>query len=215
MLRVEIVDRLDAVVLADVGSGFGCEHGQSANPAARLQRSVRWMEDGSYEPPLRVQLTSIAPLGVEAVRDKRLILLTKLHRLLVVVRDAKAASASELVACQLLHHVELLLGALPEQLGRLPADCLRRDRVRRGGSAQGEATVAAAGPLRDGASVVYPHALARRGQRERARAAGDAGADNSDIDRSVELPHGQSRCRLVQPVGNAHGWTAYVDAVTR
>ena len=90
MLGVEVVERVDAAVLPDLGSRLGGEDGKAPNPARRLQRRVARVEDRRAESPVERLLD---PLRRESVRAQGLVLDRELVALLVVGGEPEAAGA--------------------------------------------------------------------------------------------------------------------------
>src|SRR5581483_474383 len=74
MLRVELVERLDAALLPEVGAGLRGENGESPYPARRLDCPVGRMEHrrGEQRPDRLGEL--LAPLDREAVLAQQLVL---------------------------------------------------------------------------------------------------------------------------------------------
>src|SRR5262249_58460234 len=162
-----------------------------------LQGAVRRMEDRPAEVRAEVR-ELLAPLDGEPIVPERFVLGANLDALLRVRGEPEAARPLEGVACERLHPVDRLLGALPELAGLVRAVGLARDVVPCGRASECEAAVATARPLAHAALVVDAHALAFAREGCGARAARDAGADHRHVD-LVELPRSDGRPQLAPP----------------
>jgi hypothetical protein len=155
------------------------------------------MEDRTAE--VRPEMRElVAPLGLEAVLGQCLVLTTDLELLLDVRRETQAAGAAKRVAVKRLQPVECGLGALPEPARSLPPVRVTRNVVARGTPAQGEAAVPPTCAFRDAACIVDTDPQAVLCERERARTARNAGADDRNVD-FVELGRTDCLCRLSEP----------------
>ena len=168
MVRLELVDRLDPVVLAKLGAGLGGSRGQPAHPAGRLKRSIAWMEDRAVEPAAKRVRQLVAPLGREAVLAEGLVLGLELAPLGGIGGQPEAAGAAEGVAGQRLEPVEIALRPAPETLRTLGAEVAPCPVVGGRAAAQREAAVAPACAAGDLARLVQGDALPRLCERERA-----------------------------------------------
>jgi hypothetical protein len=155
------------------------------------------MDHRSAEAPLEGFLE---PLCLEPIRAQGIELSGELVTLLVVRRQSQAARPHEGVAGKLLEPVEGTLGLPPQPDRPLAADRLGRDVERGGSAAQREAAVPSTGAARDLAGLVQADLQPGFGETQRRRAAGYPAADDDDVRRPVELPLGDRRCRLVEPV---------------
>ena len=91
------------------------------------------------------------------------------------------------------------VSAISRRAGSAPSSAARSV-VRQRRAAQREAAVASARAAGDLARLVQAHAHAALGERQRARAAGDAAADDGDVGASVEARRAAARAGLVEPV---------------
>jgi hypothetical protein len=196
-LGFELVERLDAAVLADLDARLGRVHGKPAHQTGGLERGVGRVEDRRPEAALE---GLVHPLGREAARPQVFVLGGERVAFLVVGGEAEAAGPTERVARQLREAVERQLGLPPQPDGRVAADRLGGDVERSGAAAEREAPVPAARPARDRAGLVQAHLQAGLGEAQRGRAAGHAPADDDRIRRAVETPRGDRRRRFVQPI---------------
>ena len=114
LVGVERLERLDALVLAELGARLDGERGEAPDPAGRLKRPIGRMEDRAVEPPGQRLRELVVPLDGEAVLAQRLVLGLELGALGCVRGQAEAAGAPESVAGQLLEPVEVALGQHPE-----------------------------------------------------------------------------------------------------
>ena len=204
-LRAGLGRRADVLVLADVDSGFGRTQRQPPHEPSGLQHSVGRMEDrrGIASGQRRAEL--LTPLDREACVPKRLELFPELLALVLVGGQTEAARVPEGVARERSERGELGLRPAPERGGRLGADRVREHGVRRRPAPQREAAVAAARATSDLPRLVEPDRETGLGERQRARAAGDAASDDGYV-RHVHAPHRQRIARLREPVrGRRHG----------
>jgi hypothetical protein len=182
---IERVDVLDRIVLAKLCARFGCARREPADEPRRLDRAVTRVRDGAVELPSCRSWDVVEPLSGDPVLAQRLVLEPDRFALLLVGGEAVAAGAAKSVAGELGEPVELLLRPEPVRLRALGAVRLTRDVVARRAATEGEAAVAPARPLGDAARVVDADAQASFRKTERRRAAGDAGADDRDVDPAV------------------------------
>ena len=206
VVRLELVDRLDAVVLAQLGSGLGGSRGQPAHPAGRLKRSIGWMEDRAVEPAAKRVRQLVAPLGREAVLAEGLVLGLELGPLGGIGGQPQASGAPEGVARQLLEPVEIALRPAPETLRTLGAEVAPCLVVGGRAAAQREAAVAPARAAGDLARLVEDDALPRLCKCERAGTAGHPAAHDRHVHRPRRpvLGLGKARARFGEPVGARH-----------
>src|SRR5262249_11842699 len=129
----------------------------------------------------------------DPVGARRLKLAPERRRPRAAVREPKAADAAASVAREQLEPVERVLAQLPEAAGAVDAERLPRPVVRHRTATQREAAVAAACTRGDLARFDEPHAHTALGERQRARAAGDAAADDDDLDRSAGIEDRRER----------------------
>ena len=167
LLGIERSDVLDAVVLADLGSGFRRERGEPTDPARRLQRAVACVQDAALEASGEHARQIVDPLRLDPVLAQRLVLAADLLALLLVGGEAKAPGPAERVAGELLHAVERTLGPPPHAERPIAAVRLARDVVARRAATKGEAAVAAARAFGDAALVVHAHAQPGLGKTQR------------------------------------------------
>jgi hypothetical protein len=142
----------------------------------------------------------VEPLDAEAVVAQRLVLGADLLALLLVDGEAVAAGTAKRIPGERLDPVERALGPPPELTRPLIAVRVARDVVPRGAAAKREAAVPSACALGDPACIVDADAEARPGEPQGRAAAGDAGADDRDIDPSVVTGGGWKRDRVFEPV---------------
>jgi hypothetical protein len=98
VVGLEFVDRVDAVVLAQLGAGLGGSLGQPAHPAGRLKRSIGRMEDRAVEPAARRVRQLGAPFGRVAVLAEGLVLGLELGPFGGIGSQAEASGAPEGIA---------------------------------------------------------------------------------------------------------------------
>ena len=189
VVGLELVDRLDALVLAQLGACLGGSRRQPAHPAGRLKRPIRRMEDRAVEPAPERLRQLVAPLDLEAVLTESLVLGLELGPLGRIGRQPEASGAPEGVARQLLEPVEIALGPAPEPLGLLGSEVAPRLVVGRRAAAEREAAVAPARAAGDLARLVEANAPPRLREHERAGAAGHPAAH----DRHVHRPRRPAR----------------------
>jgi len=199
-IRVERLEVLDQVVLAQLGACLRGPRGEAANEACRLDRAVAGVGNRTAEAAGRSTRDVLEPFRLEAVLAQRLVLEPDAFPLLLVRREAVAAGASKRVTAELGHPLERLLGPAPERSRPLRAVRLPGDVVAGGPAAKDETAVPAARTFRDSACVVHAHAEAGLGETKRGRAAGDASADDRDVDPPVLSRLGVLRCRILEPV---------------
>ena len=201
-LRLELVQRAHAAVLAQLGSRLGRAPGQAADPARRLDRPVARVQErrGEPAPQRRGELGRVEPLGREPVIDERLVLRAQRRSLRVVDREPKAAERAERVARERGEPRLRLLCQLPVRPRRVVTELLPGGVVRHRAAAQREAAVASARTAGDLARLVQPHADARLRERERTRAARDAAADDLDFGHAREGGPRQRLLPLFEPV---------------
>jgi hypothetical protein len=184
VVGLERVERLDPLVLAELGARVECSRRQTPDPARRLKRPIRRMEDRAVEAPGEGLGELATPLDRKAVRAQRLVLGFELRSFSGIRGQAKAARPSKGVAGQLLEPVEVALRERPEGLGLPCPQPSARHVICGCTTAQGEATVAPARATRDLAGFNEAHALAGLGEPESARTASHAAADDRHVDRS-------------------------------
>ena len=195
---------LDPVVLAQLGAGLGGRGGKPPHQPRRLEHPVLGMEERAREPPRQGLGELIAPVGCEAVLAQRLVLGAQLVPL-VVTREPQASCPPEGVAAELGHPVDVRLGQ-PPVVGRpLAAEPLARAVVCHRATAKRKPAVAAAGAGGDLARLMKAHAQAGARERERARAARDAAADDLHVGRPGKGTRREGRGGLREPVGVGHG----------
>ena len=181
LFGVQVVERRHAVVLLKPDAFGVGERGKVTDEPARLQGAIRRMEDCAAE--LGTQMRElVAPLRGESVLVQRFVLQADVVALLVVGRKSKAAGAAEVISGDCFEPIESRFGALPQLLRRLGAVRLPRNVVPCCAAAKSKAAVAAAGALGDSARVVHAHTQPAARECERTGDAGDAGADNRDVD---------------------------------
>ena len=171
------------------------------HPPRRLQGGVAGVEDGSREPLPDPPGELVPPLGCEPVLDERVVLAPDLVPLLVVRGQAQAARPARTRRPALEHVRERVLSPAPVRPRGVGAHPIAGDVVSHRTAAQGEAAVAAARPGCDLARLVHAHAAPPAGERERASEAGDAAADDRDVDRALCADARRELVRLEEPVG--------------
>ncbi len=186
-------------MLHDLDTRLGGEPCEAAHPTRRLQGTVAGMEQRGRKATRERPVEVVSPSDRQSVAGHRVVFRPELVTLLLVGGDAQAADAAEGVTGQPLHPVDRLFRESPEPLRRDRTDHLARHVIRRTATTQREAAVAAARPLCDPAGVDQPNAEPGLGERERARAPGDATADHDGIDGVVMWLRARNR-RLVEPV---------------
>jgi hypothetical protein len=164
------------------------------------------MEQPGGEPPTqrRLQPGRIDPRDVEPVGDECVVLGSQLGLFRRVDREAEAADHTERVAGELAHPLERSLCQLPVFARLFRAELTPRDVVAHCAAAQREAAVSAAGTARDLAGLVEPDPQTCGREREGARAAGDAAADDLDLGRARPGGPRQRLERFLEPV-RRHG----------
>ena len=200
LVGVELVEALDPLALAELGAGLGRERGEPAHELRRLDRGVARVEDRAVE-AAEGRRQVVAPLRLEAVLPQRLVLGEDLPALLLVGGEAQAAGAAERALAELHHPVEAVLGPAPQARRGGGAVGLAGHVVARGAAAERKAAVSPARALRDPPRVMHAHAQPRRGEGQRARAAGDAAADDRDVDAAVVARPRPDGRGVVEPVG--------------
>ncbi len=156
--------------------------------------------DRSAIEPVERRRELVDPLDREPVLEKRVVLAAQRRTLAVVRSEPQASDASEGVARQLLHAVERAFREGHHETGTFDAEQPAGLVVRRRGTAQREASVAAARAAGDLPGLVEPHANAALGEGERTRAAGHAAPDHRDLGTSRELAQRQLVTGLCEPV---------------
>src|SRR5439155_25288797 len=124
----------------------------------------------------------VSPFAGESVFVARLDLGADLGSLLVVGRKAEASAAARRIAAELLEPVELRFRSPPQLARRIAAVRVTGDVVACRAAAEREAAVASASALRNTAFIPHAHTLPGARQSQRAGAAGDARADDLDVD---------------------------------
>jgi hypothetical protein len=188
MLGVELVQRRDALAFTDLRSRLGGPGRQSTDPARWVERAVFRVKDrgviGAGE-----RLGQLAdPFHREPVREQRVALGSELVSLLFVRGQPEAADTPERVAGELRHPIERELGRAPERGCTFRPEPGPGDVVVHGAATEGKTAVPPARAGGDRARLVQPNPLPGVGQRERAGTAGDASADDRDVDGTVETP---------------------------
>jgi hypothetical protein len=206
LIGLELVERRDTLVLAQLGAGLGGAGRQPAHPASRLKRPIRGMEDRAVEPIAERVRKLVAPLGLEAVLAESLVLGLELGALVPIGSQTEAARPPEGVARQPFEPVEVALGQAPERFGSFRAEVATGNVVGRRSPAEREAAVSPARSAGDLARLVETDTPPRLGQCKRARAARYAAAH----DRHVHRPRrplrrlGKARPLFGEPVGVDH-----------
>ena len=103
-----------------------------------------------------------------------------------VVRQAVAADPPDGITAQLLDAVEVGLGPGPVVAGPPRSEPLPGFGIAHRPATQREASVAAAGALRNATCLVEAHALTRPREREGTRAARDPSSDDGHLGRAVQ-----------------------------
>ena len=152
------------------------------------------------------------PFHREPVREQRVALGSKLVSLLFVCGQPEAADTPERVAGELGHPIERELGQAPERSCTFRPEPGPGDVVVHGAATEGKAAVPPARAGGDRARLVQTNPFPGVGQRERAGTAGDASADDRDVDGTADAPPAKGLSRLVQPEGRLHA--PIVDTVT-
>jgi hypothetical protein len=199
-VSVERADVLDRFVLAELDARLRGERRKPSNEPRRLDRAVLRVRDRTVELPRRRTRNVVEPLGLDAVLAQRLVLEPDRVALLLVGSQAVAASTAERISREFGEAGELFLGPQPVRLRLLGAVRLARDVVAGRTAAESEAAVTPARALRDPAGIVDPNAQAALCEPECCRAAGDAGADDRDVDPAVVPAGGEERCGIFKPV---------------
>src|SRR5262249_9760923 len=161
--------------------------------------AVRWVQDRTAVQRVERWIELVDPFDGKAVLEKRVVLSTQRLALVVVDSEAQAADASKRVAGELLDAVERSFAQFHDGARVLGAESVprwRRGPPRRG---QGEAAVPPARAAGDLALLVQPPPCAALRERERARAAGDAAADDGDVRAAVEAPGRKVVSPLLEP----------------
>jgi hypothetical protein len=189
-------------VLADLGAGSRGECGESSHEPGRLDRPVRGVhQSAARERAFERRRQVVDPFGVDAILAHRLVLAADLVPLLLVGRQAVAAGPRDRVAAERGHVVERPLGPVPQLACGVAAVGVARDVVARRATAEREAAVAAARAFGDPAGVVHADAEPALRERERRRAAGDAGADDRHVHPAVVGGRGARHGLVLEPVG--------------
>src|SRR5664279_727941 len=189
-------------MLPDLGAGFGRARCEEAHEPRRLQRAVACVIDCALE-AAELGRKVVDPLGGDPVLAHRVVLEANVLALFLVSREPKAAHADEAVTRERLDAIERALRPLPESERTIAAVRLACDVVAGGAAAQRKAPVAAACALSDAALVVHTDAETGLGEPQRSGAAGDTGADDSDVDAAVVPRLHALRCFFLEPVGVA------------
>jgi hypothetical protein len=158
------------------------------------------MRDGAVELPRRGARDVVEPLSHDAVLAQRLVLEPDHVALLLVGGEAVAAGATQRVARELDEAVELLLRPEPVRLGAIGAVRLACDVVARRTAAEREAAVAPARSLRNAAGVVDADPQSALGEAQGGRTAGDARADDRNINPAVEPGVGAGWSGIFEPI---------------
>jgi hypothetical protein len=178
VLRLELVERFDSMVLDDPDACVRRQHCEPANESRRLGRRVARMEDSGWKPTAN----GIGmPLRLEAVFAERFELGPDLVAFFIVRGETEAAGPPDRVAAEQREPVKVIFGQPPEFRGSFRAQGSARVVVRHRPAAQREAAVAAACAFRDPARIVDADALPGVGERQRGGDAGDAGADDLGV----------------------------------
>ena len=201
LVRVEHRDVAHVFVLAKLDAGLGCARSEPAHEPRGLDRAAARMHDHAAEAAGEHAGEVVEPVDVEAVLPQRLVLRANLLPLLLVGGEAVAADLVQRVPRQLGEPVGLGLRPAPQLPRLLAAVRLARDVVAGRPAREREAAVAAARALGDGALVVDADGPPRFGQPQRGRAAGDARADDRDVDAAVVLRRRAGRELVFEPVG--------------
>ncbi len=144
-------------MLVNLDTGRGGALGDASHEPSRLQHAVGRVEERGRVPRERSR-EILAPLRSEAGARERFVLVAQLVALLVVYSETEAAGRAEGIAgedCQL--H-ELRFRPTPERGGRVVADRVGQNRVRRRATPQRKAPVAPARATGDLASLEQAHA---------------------------------------------------------
>jgi hypothetical protein len=131
--------------------------------------------------PRRLAGKVVEPFRGEAVLDERVVLGSQLLPLGPVDCEPEAAHAAEGVARQRRHTTKRILRQQPVGTRLLGTELPSRDVVGHRAAAEGEPAVPAARTARDLARLVQADREAGLGERQRARAARDAAADDLDL----------------------------------
>ena len=200
---VELLERLDARVLADLDARLRCEAASRrtqragwSTPSGRWRSAaVKRPASGGSKPSIHSAAKPAATRASYSARSSSRSSSSTAIRSEPTRRKASPASASIVsIACS----VHAIIAR-----ARLLADRLRGDVERGGHAAQRKAAVAAARSLGHLARVVDPDALACLCEPQRRRATRHAGADDDDFG-VVDGDAGTRRRRLAEPVGG-HG----------
>ncbi len=179
VLGVQLVERFDAALLAQVDARVGSQSSEPAHPACGPERAVRGMANPAEK-------RRVDQVGREAVLAQRRVLVLELLALGLVDCDSQAAVSSQSVTGELLEVIEGSLGQVPVLLGALRPQVAASSVVEHRPSSQREAAAAATGSRRDLSRLVQAHPQAPTRGDERRRAAGDTAADDRDVHRAVE-----------------------------
>src|SRR6266508_1356309 len=210
-LRLEPVERRNALPLAKLDACLRCFHRDPAHGESRLQRRVARVKDPGREASCEQRGEPVAPLRLETVFSERVVLAPKLVALVVVGGDAEAAGPPQRVAGAPGQALEGFLGQLPVLSRALGAHPHTRLVVRRRSATEGEAAVAPARAARYLARVVDADVQPGTRQRQRTRAAGHACADDLDVGPvDSHLRQGQRLFR--KPPGCCHSARSYAFA---
>jgi len=131
LVGVELVERPHRVALADLRTRFRGLNRQPPNPAGRVNRPVRRVEDRAVVATGEPSVDRRAPLDREAVVLKRFVLRSQGLRLLGIGGEAEAARSPEGVTCERAQSRERALGQVPQASGILRAELSARGVVRR------------------------------------------------------------------------------------
>src|SRR5207237_8212590 len=128
---------------------LGCASRESPDPAGRVDRPVVGVPHPAVEPARERPRKLVEPLGLEAVRTKRLEFRPDLLPLLGVGRDSEAADAPEGIAGERPHAIDVTLRQQPEVARAFRSELAPRDVVRHRAAPEREAAVATARAGRD------------------------------------------------------------------
>jgi hypothetical protein len=200
----QLVERVagDGGALDDLRPGRGSACCEPPHPAGGMDRGVARVQDGAAEEPAERGRQRLDLFDREAVGTQRLELVPERVRLMLPLREPEAADAPARIACERLQAVECALAQPPEQACPFATERSLRPVVRHRTAAQGKAAVAAARARGDLARLEQADAQPTLGERQRARAARHAAADDDHVDlrRDRRSPSSKRLSRLGEPV---------------